>query len=56
MGFGKAIELASRELEEHSAKLQRLRDRLINEVEERIPYVKLNGTGPEDYLVMLIFI
>lgn len=43
VGFGKAIELASRELEEHSAKLQRLRDRLINEVEERIPYVKLNG-------------
>jgi len=43
VGFGKAVELASMELEEYAARLTRLRDRLIKEVEEKIPYVKLNG-------------
>nr|WP_034429883.1 cysteine desulfurase NifS [Caldisalinibacter kiritimatiensis] len=43
VGFGKAIELAYENLEEHNKKLIRLRDKLINEVTEKINYVRLNG-------------
>jgi len=43
VGLAKAIELATANMEEHNKKLLTLRDRLINEIPEKIPYVKLNG-------------
>ena len=43
VGMGVAIELAVAEMEERNRTLIPLRDRLINEIEERIPFAKLNG-------------
>lgn len=43
VGLGKAIELATENLEEQSKRLMNLRDRLINGVMEKIPYTRLNG-------------
>lgn len=43
VGLGKAIELATENLEEQSKRLMNLRDRLINSVMEKIPYTRLNG-------------
>lgn len=43
VGLGKAIELATENIEEHNAKLINLRDRLIEKIQANIPYVKLNG-------------
>lgn len=43
VGLGKAIELAYTDFDSKNNKLIRLREKLINEVMERIPYVKLNG-------------
>lgn len=43
VGIGKAIELATENIEEHNAKLIFLRDRLIEKIGANIPYVKLNG-------------
>lgn len=43
IGLGKAIELAYQNLEEYNEKLTKLRDYYISEVENKIPYVKLNG-------------
>lgn len=43
VGLGKAIELATQNLEEKTAKICAMRDRLIKEIPEKIPYVKLNG-------------
>jgi len=43
VGLGRAIEIASENLEEHAQKLIKLRDKLINGVLERIPYARLNG-------------
>ena len=43
VGLGKAIELAYEHLEENTAYLTSLRERLIKGVQERIPYVRLNG-------------
>lgn len=43
VGLGKAIELATSNIEEQSRKLTVLRDRAIDEVMSKIPYVKLNG-------------
>lgn len=48
-GLGKAIELATQNLEEKTAKIRAMRDRLIKEIPEKIPYVKLNG-HPTDRL------
>lgn len=45
VGLGKAMELATDNLEEHSKKLTNLRDKLINGLLE-IPYTRLNG--PKD--------
>jgi cysteine desulfurase len=42
VGLGKAVELATENLEEHMSKLTALRDKLINGLLE-IPYTKLNG-------------
>jgi cysteine desulfurase len=49
VGLGKAIELATNNIEEKSAKIRAMRDRLIKEIPEKIPFVKLNG-HPTDRL------
>lgn len=43
VGLGKAIELATSNVEEYNKKLVALRDRTIDLIMEKIPYVKLNG-------------
>ena len=43
VGLGKAIELAYESLEEHNQKIKELRDYYVEQVEERIPYIKING-------------
>ncbi|MDW8801137.1 cysteine desulfurase NifS [Clostridium sp. A1-XYC3] len=43
VGMGKAIELATEELETEAARLRDLRDKLLNGLVEKIPYVKING-------------
>lgn len=43
VGLGKAIELASKNIEKYSGKLIYLRDFYIREVQRNIPFVKLNG-------------
>lgn len=43
VGLGKAVELAVEELETESNRLRALRDRLLNGLVERVPYVKING-------------
>ena len=43
VGIGKAIELAYEHLEEYNQKLMELRDYYIAQVEEKIPYIKVNG-------------
>ncbi len=49
VGLGKAIELATADLESKTSKIRAMRDRLIKEIPEKIPYVKLNG-HPTDRL------
>lgn len=43
VGMGKAIEIAYRDLEEHTNKIKKLRDYYVEEVQKRIPYIKING-------------
>ncbi|KNY26252.1 cysteine desulfurase NifS [Pseudobacteroides cellulosolvens] len=43
VGFGKAIELATANLDEYNKKIMALRDRTIDEITKKIPFVKLNG-------------
>ncbi|HHW49737.1 MAG TPA: cysteine desulfurase NifS [Clostridiaceae bacterium] len=43
VGLGKAIELAARNIDENAKKLMELRDRTIEEVIKKIPFVRLNG-------------
>ena len=43
VGMGKAIELAYENLEEYNQKLTELRDYYISQVEEKIPYIRVNG-------------
>lgn len=43
VGLGKAIELAYEHIDEHNAKLEKLRERLKNKVFENIDYVRFNG-------------
>lgn len=49
VGLGKAITLATENIEEKSKRLCAMRDRLIKEIPEKISYVKLNG-HPTDRL------
>jgi cysteine desulfurase len=49
LGFGKAAELASGEVEEYGKKLSALRDKLRRELTEKIPNIKING-HPADVL------
>ena len=43
VGLGKAIEIAYENLEENNNYLLKLRERLINKIEQTIPYIRLNG-------------
>lgn len=43
VGFGKAVELAMNELDSEGKRLSDLRDYFIEQVNSKIPYVKLNG-------------
>lgn len=43
VGLGKAIEIASQELDSYNKKLLDLRERTIDEIMQKIPFVKLNG-------------
>jgi len=43
IGLGKAIELATEDIEGYNTKLMKLRDRAIKEILEKIPYSRLNG-------------
>jgi len=43
VGLGKAIELATIDIESYNTKLMKLRDRAIKEILEKIPYSRLNG-------------
>lgn len=43
VGLGKAIELATKDLESHMERLSVLRDKLIDGILERVPYSYLNG-------------
>lgn len=49
VGLGKAIELATADIETKASKIRAMRDRLIKEIPEKIPFVKLNG-HPTDRL------
>jgi cysteine desulfurase len=43
VGLAKALELVTNNLEEHNKKLIKLRDKTIEEITKKIPYVRLNG-------------
>lgn len=43
VGMGKAIELAYSSLDEHNKKIKELRDYYVEQVKEKIPYIKING-------------
>lgn len=43
VGFGKAIELAYENMEEHNSRLIKLRDSLIKKIGDNISYTRLNG-------------
>ena len=43
VGMAKAIELAYEDMEESNARLIKLRNRMMEKIEENIPYVRLNG-------------
>jgi len=43
VGLGKAIELATKDIEGHNKRVSALRDRLIKGVLDTIPYTRLNG-------------
>lgn len=43
VGMGKAVEIASERMEEQSASIAKMRDYLIEQVLEKVPYARLNG-------------
>ncbi len=43
VGLGKAIELATENIEKYNKKLIELRDRTIEEITKKVPFIKLNG-------------
>lgn len=43
IGFGKACELAGQRMTKEAADLKKLRDKLLNGIQDRIEYVKVNG-------------
>ena len=49
IGLAKALELADMNMEQHNRKLVALRDRTIEEIEKKIPFVRLNGHREKDF-------
>lgn len=47
VGLGKAIEIAYEDLDEHNKKIKELRDYYVEQVKEKIPYIKINGDMEE---------
>lgn len=47
VGIGKAIELATSELEQETQRLNNLRNKLVKGIMEKIPYTKLNGPSDD---------
>ena len=47
VGMAEALRLAVSEMDKHNENLIRMRDRIINEIIENIPYVRLNGHPTE---------
>lgn len=45
IGLGKAAEIAQRELKENGERITKLRDYIVSEVLEKVPYSRLNGDG-----------
>lgn len=43
VGLAKAMELAYKDLEEHNRKIKELRDYYVEQIKEKIPYIKING-------------
>ncbi len=43
VGIGKAIELATADIDAHNKKLEKIRDHLIDRILSEIPYTRLNG-------------
>ncbi len=43
VGYGKAAEMAKNNIEHHVSELTRLRDKLMDGLQERIPYTRING-------------
>lgn len=43
VGLGKAIDMAYEDLEEHNKKIKDLRDYYLSEVQNKIPYIRING-------------
>jgi cysteine desulfurase len=43
VGMAKALEIAAAGMEQHNKKLMALRERTIKEIQEKIPFVRLNG-------------
>lgn len=43
VGLAKAMELAYRDLENHNKKIKELRDCYVEQIKEKIPYIKING-------------
>jgi len=43
VGLAKALEIATENMESYNKKLIALRDRTIREIEQKIPYIRLNG-------------
>ncbi|WP_123054001.1 cysteine desulfurase NifS [Clostridium sp. JN-1] len=48
VGIGKAIELATQEMESESARLTKLRNKLLENIPKMIPYTKINGPVGKD--------
>ncbi|MGN1301089.1 MAG: cysteine desulfurase NifS [Clostridia bacterium] len=43
VGIGKALEIAYNNLDEHNKKIKELRDYYVEQVKEKIPYIRING-------------
>lgn len=46
-GLAKALDTAVKNLDKNTAHMKKMRDRLINGIKERIPYIKLNGPSDD---------
>ena len=47
VGFGKAIEVASKDMDKNNKAIKALRDRFVNLVSQKIPNVRINGHPTE---------